>query len=345
MLRTVKFLDELRAYLEQPRPPAPTVVPDVAAHRRHLLDALERAEKRGLDVKTVRRELKRWNNEKLKDYVRALGRVLTTSLAHGSPPADLERLINIALDRELDLDTSTGSRAKDAELDRLRLHTMYGDPGDSRVPRYALEVRAVRRGGADRWLTPIGKLILELPDKDAVRWMLAAESVQSRGPLDEWRLSLDAASSLLASSEGSHRWDDGDPPAWPVEWHTLRRLSELGLVDLKEYPEHDVTTYALTAEGRRFLEEITSGSDTPFMLLARALLQDETASVLRQYPAAAAMIRSQNAATIAIRHARMVAHEIRNTLVPVRSRLSMLLSLSLPRDPPQPPSRLVRPPS
>ena len=88
---------------------------------------------------------------------------------------------------------SPGSHAKDVELDNLRLHPIHEAPRELTVPRYALELRAVRRAGDDQVRTPIGKLILELPDKDAVRWLLAAEVVQSRGPRDEWRISSDAA--------------------------------------------------------------------------------------------------------------------------------------------------------
>ena len=113
-----------------------------------------------------------------------------------------------------------------------------------------------------------------------------------------------------------------EPPLY--EWRRIERLFELGFATLENVPGTGIEEYALLPEGRRLLEEIASGKDTPFMLLARALLQDETASVLDQYPAAATLVRQESAAAIATRHARLVAHEIRNALVPIRTTLSDL---------------------
>jgi signal transduction histidine kinase len=203
---------------------------------------------------------------------------------------------------------------------RKRAPARAGDPA---IPRYALEIRAVRRAGHGQAITPIGKLILELPDRDALRWMLAVEVVQSRGPRDEWRISADSAANLLERSEGFGAWDEGDAP-WPVEWSVLRRLAGLGLVKIEHHPDDDVTTYELLPEGRTLLEEIASGNETPFTLLARALLKDETTLTLEQFPEAADLARREGAAAVTTRHARMVAHEIRNALVPVQITLEAL---------------------
>ena len=222
------------------------------------------------------------------------------------------------------LGTSTGSYAKDMELDTLSEMTDVGGMergGD--IPRYALEMRAVRRTGSGRAVTPLGKLIMELPDRDALRWMLAAEIVQSHGEDDEWRLSKEGAVKLLGTSEGWRHWDEDARP-WPIQDEVFHRLSQMGIVKLTDQLDVDVTSYELLPQGRPLLEEITSGNDTPFMSLARAMLQDETAAVLGQFPAAAVLVRQENAVAATTRHARMVAHELRNALVPMQVGLRRL---------------------
>jgi signal transduction histidine kinase len=321
----VKFLDDLRAYLEWPYRPRPSPQ-RVAPHRGHLLDVLERLEKEGKDMAFIQEQLDSWDDERLQHFVHGMVRSLVGGLGHAARVDEIERLINIALDRELGLDSSTGSSAKDHEIDRLRRRAFaVATADDPRIPRYALELRAVRRAGYAQNITPIGKLVMELPDRDALRWLLAVEVVQSRGPRDEWRISADVAANLLQRSEGSHAdWDDGSATPWPVAWGVLRRLSGLGMVKVDDPTDLDVRTYRLLPEGRILLEEIASGSETPFTLLARALLQDETTLTLGQFPAAAALARLEGAAAVTTRHARMVAHEIRNALVPVQITLEAL---------------------
>lgn len=212
-------------------------------------------------------------------------------------------------------------------LDELRASLERPEvPAESQAGRYALEIRAVRRTDGGAVLTPLGKLVLDLPAQDTVRWLLAVEAVQSLGARDTWRLSREAAARLLKEPSGAFDTLE-DESEWFVSWPVLDRLSRMGLLRAKDHhPVAAEVTYDVLPERRGLLEEIASGRDTPFMLLARALLQDETAAVLAQYPSAAAMVRTQSATTVAIRHARMVAHEIRNALVPVRSRLTMLYS-------------------
>jgi signal transduction histidine kinase len=78
------------------------------------------------------------------------------------------------------------------------------------------------------------------------------------------------------------------------------------------------SSYRVVPQYLPFLEEIASSQSTPFTLLAEALLQDETAAVLGQHQLSA-FAQTEGAAAATTRHARMVAHEIRNALVPVQS--------------------------
>jgi signal transduction histidine kinase len=325
----VKFLDDLRAYLERPEPPRPSFAPDVAAHRRHLIDALEEFEKQQGNAgpggeKAIRRLHNYWGNTRLEDFVNGMARALASGLGYGATPEEVERLINIAIDRDMDLSASTGSLTKDMELDRLTSKRAHDESQEKyRLDRYALAVGAVRRVNGGRVTTPLGKLIIELADRDALRWMLAVEVVQSQGEDDEWCLSREGAANLLKNPYPYRDWNDADPPPWPVQDDVFYRLSEMGIVKEAFDEENGVISYKLLSEGRTVLEEIASGKDTPFILLARAMLQDETAAVLGQSPAAS-LVRQENAASVATRHARMVAHEIRNALVPLQVGLRKL---------------------
>jgi hypothetical protein len=73
-----------------------------------------------------------------------------------------------------------------AELARARLKWRSNRDGWESPARYAFEVRAIARKHADRHtLTRSGTAFLGLPGIDAVRWLLALESAQSLGPMDD----------------------------------------------------------------------------------------------------------------------------------------------------------------
>lgn len=321
------FLDELRAYLERPVPPPHVFTLDLPAHHQHLIDALERLERSGAAGRHTHDLLEHYS-PLIGLFVQEMGQLLMDGMAHGATPDELASLINIALDRQLGLSTSTGSRVRDAELDRLwriashRIDEISPSKLDL-VSRYARGIRAVKRAQTDLVVTPIGRLILELPDRDALRFMFAVEASQSLGKEDEWRLSRTAARQLLDEPTGFRDFSDEEVPSWPVPWDILYRLARTGLVDIDD-EDPAVTVYELLPEGRALLEEIASGEPTPFSVLAEALLQDETAAVLGQLRPAAALVQREGAAAATTRHARMVAHEIRNALVPVQAALGSL---------------------
>jgi signal transduction histidine kinase len=200
-------------------------------------------------------------------------------------------------------------------LDDLR---DYLERPDQMEERYALEIRAVRRSGGKRILTPIGRLILELPDRDALRWMLAVEAVQAHGVEDEWRLSRTSATKLLKFPEGDYDSTDEARMAELIPWNILTRLTKMGIAEIIYDAGNEIARYKVIAEGRLLLEEIASGQSTPLVVLAQALLEDETAAIIGQFRPVAELVQREGAAAATTRHARMVAHEIRNALVPVQ---------------------------
>ncbi|WP_437535156.1 hypothetical protein WME79_12990 [Sorangium sp. So ce726] len=163
---------------------------------------------------------------------------------------------------------------------------------------------------------------MDLPARDAVRWLLTVEAVQSRGPKDEWRLSRSSAAKLLESSDGTI-YEDQHVGA-PVASETLRRLTSLEILAYASSVGGALTEFDIRPEGRPLLAEIASGTSTPFSVLAEALLQDETSAVLGHIRPVATRVQLESAAAATTRHARMVVHEVRNALVPVRGALDDL---------------------
>lgn len=316
--RGVQFIDDLRAYLERPVSPEPVFVPDLAAHRRHLLESLDRLP----DAEAGR--LHRQISRSLALIVRALAALIEDELG-AMPGKDIATLIDVAVDRHIGLGGTSGSRSLDLELDRLStaafVHgtakAILQDQTERRAVRpYALNTGLVRPAKGGWVATPSARLVLELPLRDTIRWLLALESTQSHSAGDDWRLSRAAAAALIETPAWEYQMGDDMPPS-PVSWTTLARLSKLGIVNLHD-TRRGVIQCTVLPEGRPFLEEVAGTNDTPFMLLARALLQDETGAVLSQYPAAAAMVRKESAASLVTRHARMIAHEMRNVVVPMQ---------------------------
>lgn len=339
----MSLLDELRAYLERVSSPNPLFTPDVAAHRRALIEALEELERQGESADSIAKIHRIWSSD-LARYVEHLGTLLLSGLGYGESQDVVASQINVAIKRALGLDASLGSEARDLELDRLCSEVAEGRPlavlknkfagtPAPNVGRYALEIRAVRRAGAFT-VTPIGRLVLDLSDRDARRWLLAVESVQSRGRNDLWRISRDSAAALLKNPNGIVKWihDPDSEDLLPASWSTLARLSRLDLVQVadkhEKFSRNEVvwveSTYALLPGGRPFLEEIAKDQATPLAVLVEALLQDEASAAIGHVRSAVASVQREGAAASTARHARMVAHEIRNALVPVQVTLDTL---------------------
>ncbi len=320
----VSFLDDVRRCLERPEGSS-WALSGLGAHRKTLLDALEALEARGEPEEKIERLHDVWS-DKLGSFVQEMQRLLADGLAHGERDSELHALVDVALRRRLGLSDSAGSRIRDRELDRLSSEVLFSIQRPERIPslwpeRYALEVRALRRAEGETTITPIGRLVLGLPERDAVRWLLAVEVAQSRGPSDPWRMSRSAALRLVESRRLRVFWYGSE--TWPAHPQTLDRLAALGILSFEDEPEEALTTYALTENGAELVAEVASG-DTPMVLLAGALIQDETAAVLGRIRAATALIQRESAAFAMTRHARMVAHEIRNALVPVREAIDDL---------------------
>lgn len=329
------LLERLRAFLrrietEGVRTCDPPLVTSAEA-RGLLIEALER-----LDTSRRRKkgrpgadpvDLLQWwqRDDRITRFVARLEDLLRDSFGHDADRESLLQAVKVALARELGIPEGLETKIRTAELDRLRNLALRevsgGRPHDHRWMRsYALEVRAIRAGEVYLELTPIGRVLLELTGRDAVRWLLHVETVQSIGPVDDWRVCRDALSTFSEREQWLVDWHDCDSPALPLPWATLQRLDALGVVDVTTDDDGRWSRASVAASAREILAEVVRDADSPLGLLASSLSADLTlAAAPSALPASEAGIADATA-----RQARLVAHEIRNALLPVKTTLGLL---------------------
>jgi signal transduction histidine kinase len=303
-------------------------LPDAAKIRLHFIEALERrqaARPSGI----VETEFERWqNNDRLIRFAEALGTMLKQSIGRGATNNQLEDFIRVGIARRLGLPDSLSSEVRNLELDRLAglawSHSGGEPSSDWRTAdEYVVAIRAVTRRDGRALLSPIAQVFLQLTGKDAIRWLLNIEAAQSVGPSDDWRVSRQTALALVRERRRTFHWDaPEDDNHWPHSWRTLRRLAAMDLVAIFEHEEAEVTAFEVLPLGDELLSEIGKGTETPMSVFAATLSQDLTAQAART---PTALPRAENkGADAATRQARLVAHEIRNALVPVRVALDGL---------------------
>lgn len=330
--QAMSFLDELRAHLRAGGLVDDVVGrrragADVATARRHAFEALERDERAGALDRSLT-ALRHW--ETTSDWfdrfcAHAEGE-LSGGLCAGSDAAALQRSLHAVVDSWLSAPRPplTTRSLREREFDRLSsraaaradLGAVFGD-----VPRYSFE-NLLERGADDRAsVTPAGRVFLDLPDGEAVRWLLTLEALLSTRPDDVAHTSRESLGTLLQGpahlpDARHHTTASGDPARPPGA--VLLHLSALGVVDQWQ-DARGVVGYTLVPAYRETLEDLASGRRTPLTLLAESLLAEERASVAGH---ALALPSPEFAAELQARHASMVVHEIRNTVVPMNMALS-----------------------
>jgi signal transduction histidine kinase len=105
---------------------------------------------------------------------------------------------------------------------------------------------------------------------------------------------------------------------------TLGRLHELGILDKWFEQERYVWSYTVRDAAIPILEEIAGNAETPLRVLAATLLGDDRNTALARAQPTLANLFGEEAAAAGIRQARLVAHEVRNSLVPVQVALEGL---------------------
>ncbi|MCP3144717.1 sensor histidine kinase [Pyxidicoccus xibeiensis] len=279
--------------------------------------------------------LEEWqSNDAVVRFASRLEQELRNNFARDASPNEIEELISIAIARILGLPDKLPSRIQTAELDRLakrvrkEVFVQLRPWEATRVDGYATAIRATRIVNSAVLLTPVGHVFLELTGRDAIRWLLHVEATQSIGPTDPWRVSRDTAHALLQNPTweiGYFEQQEGD---FQHDWRTLFRLQAFGLLTISEDESTGSTHIHTFASGQSLLAEIEEEAESPMSILAGTLLSDLTLSVAESMTRAGSSdvstARANATAEATARQARMVAHEIRNTLVPVKTSLSAL---------------------
>jgi signal transduction histidine kinase len=279
----------------------------------------------------------RQRRESLPVFVEEVADHILETLAPSASQEEVTKLINVAISWGRlwqGWESMTGSPGIDeemgriAELARARIEWRKHRDGWESPARYAFEIRAIARSHADRHtLTRSGAAFLGLSGIDAVRWLLALESAQSLGPMDEWRISSELAALLLAEPERDVSPEELVDGSWRFSLPTIRRLEAMRLL---HYEGQDLNrgrakfSYAVFDRTLPVLEEIAERRATPLAVLADALVRDEVAGTIQRARPDAAVAAQHSVAAASALQARMVVHEIRNALVPAQVALAQI---------------------
>lgn len=168
-------------------------------------------------------------------------------------------------------------------------------------------------------VAPAGTLLIRLRGVDRLRWLLAIETSLATSDRDSWCVDLGSVHHLAVRKS----WVlEADPVGPPISDSTFGRWTELGAVEHWEDDQYAVEGYTVTGIGQEIFGELARNDATSFRILARALLEDGRERVLAPETSGAPSPDRATAATL--RHARMVAHEVRNALLPVQHALKKI---------------------
>lgn len=308
------FESRLRTYLEElpqgiPLPRSPLRQIDSDDLYRHLLDRLRGQEGRNhwrsvLDSRWLERLHREWTPEQVAQFARYLEAV-PSPLAPSSGQGVREFAAR-ALDQAIDCVDSRQGRVDGLELQRIV------EGFGVRVHRYAFENQLVgvepQRGYR---ATGLGRAFLRLRGRDAIRWLLTVEVSQSTGRWDPWRVSRQVLKEALSGIKKGFDEDRQDfAPSPPM----CSRLVDLEVLAPMPGPDGDVDGYIVEASMRELVQAVLEPG--PWQAAVSALLEDERSAVIHG---------RGTAATDATRElTKLITHEVRNALVPVRHHMDAL---------------------
>lgn len=336
------FLTALRQYLESlaGAPPPPDQEPAISdAWARELVirtfERVERGESTNARIlENLGFTLQYWQTEdRGVRFIRRLDQLLRGSFAESAPLSERKRLLEVGLCLRLDIPAQLSTAVRTLtmlQLAQTATDEILGNPSyDHRndegmehilhqfVSDYALAIRAVRNTAHGIVITPIGQVFLDLQGRDAVRWLLRLEVHQSTGPRDPTLIDRSFVQWFLQETTLFIDDEDDEPSIEALR----ERLQDMGVLSgVNDGPRGPKVE--LLPLGKELLTELLQPED-PLALLAAALCSDQLGAAVGKAEGrdrASSMLAAEANA----RQARAVAHEIRNTLLPVQTQLGLL---------------------
>lgn len=174
--------------------------------------------------------------------------------------------------------------------------------------RYCTHLGLTLGSSSGASVSPAGSLLVRLRGRDRLRWLLALETSLATSDRDSWCTDLKSVRALALERTLYTRLD-----GLYVSDSTLARWTELGAI---AHELEDTSKVNLTLIGREIFGELARNEVTSFRTLVRALLEDDRERMLA--PQTNTEPSPDRATAATLRHARLVAHEVRNTLGPIQ---------------------------
>lgn len=345
----MSYIDELRRYLEAVRDGAvrrTELRPDeLRRHQRALLGRFEAARK-GLEMaedSKLGAVFERWTEpEFLASLVEPL---YSAGIELGVEPGQCASLVDEVLAWLIDEDEPHLGLANEPRPPSMLLRALR-QVGEASVRelfrvrglglppfgRYSRRLGLVDGTGPVVALSASGDFLLRLPPHDATRWLVALELARS-GPSDRWTLDTARLQRLIKTSVGFSHRDHvfarlAERDEMDGELATLQRLAAFGLVSATtsndEYEQaNGIEDFTITSLGREIFGELLG--ESPLSVLAHAVVTDQVAGTASDLLRIASPREHASGAMVeSLRHMRMFAHEILNSLVPVQIAVEQL---------------------
>lgn len=288
--------------------------PDLARHDSTVVELFEQ-------INAPDQFSERWNRHQLDHFVDEMHWELLLGIGGRTNAADrgndIDAGIAIVVNRVEQASSPRAQRLRDmAWIARETVDSWPGQYEWEIVSRYCERLGMVRDRPAKPSLRLAGQMFLRLRGLDRLRWLLSLEAVSSVDDEDESCMSVRQAAAFV--EHAGREWAEilGLPPPRPM-WSSVARWSGLGVAETWEYED---ITYQLTDVGRALFDESQGGALDVFRTLAAAEADDLRNEILARSEASS----PGSAAAAELRYARLVAHEVRNALLPVRFELSKI---------------------
>ncbi|MES2643064.1 MAG: HAMP domain-containing sensor histidine kinase [Myxococcota bacterium] len=199
-------------------------------------------------------------------------------------------------------------------LELSRIGTLAKSAADSLVgegvPVWCRAVRAVDDGDRP---TPIGRTLVGLPGREAVRFALELEIALSTGVADDQRVTRQTLAEVAAKRIG---WQTDDEK--PAGFHSFERLEFLGVVTSAYQEETGYVWVKMAPDAEDLLRSLLDPAPNPYRALVQALLDAERGNVTT------AITGGQATGGSDLAYVRMVVHELRNISFPLATALRSL---------------------